>query len=78
MGNTVDRVYDIGRRYHRLLTHRERLNRRVIIVAAGMEGVASVVPAWSVPVIAAKHRLARALAARRAARNAQLGANGGR
>ena len=40
MGNTVDRLYDVGvAGLHRLLSEQERLNRaRVLIVVAGMEG----------------------------------------
>jgi len=40
MGNTVDRLYDVGvAGLHRLLHEQERLNRaRVLIVVAGMEG----------------------------------------
>jgi NCAIR mutase (PurE)-related protein len=40
MGNTVDRLYDVGvAGLHRLLSERERLQRaRVLIVVAGMEG----------------------------------------
>ena len=56
MGNTVDRVYDVGvAGIHRLLKHRERLeSARVIIVVAGMEGALPSVIAGmvSVPVIA--------------------------
>ena len=55
MGNTVDRIYDIGvAGIHRLLKHRERLeSARVIIVVAGMEGALPSVVAGmvSVPVI---------------------------
>lgn len=46
MGNTVERLYDVGvAGVHRLLAYRELLNRaRVIVVVAGMEGaLASVV-----------------------------------
>ena len=56
MGNTVDRLYDVGvAGIHRLLRERDRLHSaRVIIVAAGMEGaLPSVVGGLvSVPVIA--------------------------
>jgi NCAIR mutase (PurE)-related protein len=56
MGNTVDRVYDVGvAGLHRLLAeHARLLTARVIIVAAGMEGaLPSVVGGLvSVPVIA--------------------------
>ena len=40
MGNTVDRLYDVGvAGLHRLLTEQDRLQRaRVLIVVAGMEG----------------------------------------
>jgi NCAIR mutase (PurE)-related protein len=40
MGNTVDRLYDVGvAGLHRLLQAQERLHRaRVLIVVAGMEG----------------------------------------
>ena len=40
MGNTVDRLYDVGvAGLHRLLSEQERLQRaRVLIVVAGMEG----------------------------------------
>lgn len=40
MGNTVDRLYDVGvAGLHRLLSEHERLHRaRVVIVVAGMEG----------------------------------------
>ncbi len=40
MGNCVERIYDVGvAGLHRLLTHREALQRaRVLIVCAGMEG----------------------------------------
>ena len=40
MGNTVDRLYDVGvAGLHRLLSERDRLNNaRVVIVVAGMEG----------------------------------------
>ena len=40
MGNTVDRLYDVGvAGLHRLLSEQERLHRaRVLIVVAGMEG----------------------------------------
>jgi NCAIR mutase (PurE)-related protein len=56
MGNTVDRLYDVGvSGIHRLLSERDRLHRaRVIIVVAGMEGALPSVVAGlvSVPVIA--------------------------
>ena len=56
MGNTVDRIYDVGvAGLHRLLSERHRLAAaRVIIVIAGMEGaLPSVVSGLvSVPVIA--------------------------
>ena len=56
MGNTVDRLYDVGvAGLHRLLGERERLNAaRVIIVVAGMEGALPSVVAGlvSAPVIA--------------------------
>jgi NCAIR mutase (PurE)-related protein len=56
MGNTVDRLYDVGvAGIHRLLRERDRLHSaRVIIVVAGMEGaLPSVVGGLvSVPVIA--------------------------
>jgi len=56
MGNTVDRLYDVGvAGLHRLLGERDRLqSARVIIVVAGMEGaLPSVVSGLvSVPVIA--------------------------
>ncbi len=56
MGNTVDRVYDVGvAGLHRLLSERSRLNSaRVIIVVAGMEGALPSVVAGlvSAPVIA--------------------------
>ena len=40
MGNTVDRLYDVGvAGLHRLLREQDRLQRaRVLIVVAGMEG----------------------------------------
>ena len=40
MGNTIDRLYDVGvAGLHRLLSEQERLHRaRVLIVVAGMEG----------------------------------------
>jgi NCAIR mutase (PurE)-related protein len=40
MGNTVDRVYDVGvAGIHRVLAHRSRIeSARVVIVVAGMEG----------------------------------------
>ena len=56
MGNTVDRLYDIGvAGIHRLLSQRARLeSARVVIVVAGMEGALPSVVAGmvSVPVIA--------------------------
>jgi len=56
MGNTVERIYDVGvAGLHRLLGERHRLaTARVIIVVAGMEGaLPSVVSGLvSVPVIA--------------------------
>jgi pyridinium-3,5-biscarboxylic acid mononucleotide synthase len=56
MGNTVDRVYDIGvAGIHRLLSQRDRLHTaRVVIVVAGMEGALPSVVAGmvGVPVIA--------------------------
>lgn len=56
MGNTVDRLYDVGvAGLHRLLKQRARLEAaRVIIVVAGMEGALPSVVAGmvSVPVIA--------------------------
>ena len=56
MGNTVDRLYDVGvAGIHRLLKQRARLeSARVIIVVAGMEGALPSVVAGmvSVPVIA--------------------------
>ena len=56
MGNTVDRLYDVGvAGMHRLLSEHDRLQRaRVMIVVAGMEGaLPSVVGGLvSVPVIA--------------------------
>jgi NCAIR mutase (PurE)-related protein len=56
MGNTVDRMYDVGiAGIHRILTQRARLeSARVIIVVAGMEGALPSVVAGmvSVPVIA--------------------------
>jgi NCAIR mutase (PurE)-related protein len=56
MGNTVDRLYDVGvAGLHRLLHEQERLQRaRVLIVVAGMEGaLPSVIGGLvSVPVIA--------------------------
>ena len=56
MGNTVDRLYDIGvAGIHRLLSQRSRLeSARVVIVVAGMEGALPSVVAGmvSVPVIA--------------------------
>ena len=56
MGNTVDRLYDIGvAGIHRLLSQRDRLHAaRVVIVVAGMEGALPSVVAGmvGVPVIA--------------------------
>ncbi len=56
MGNTVDRMYDIGvAGIHRVLSQRERLHTaRVVIVVAGMEGALPSVVAGmvGVPVIA--------------------------
>ena len=56
MGNTVDRLYDVGiAGIHRILKQRARLEAaRVIIVVAGMEGALPSVVAGmvSVPVIA--------------------------
>jgi NCAIR mutase (PurE)-related protein len=56
MGNTVDRLYDVGvAGLHRLLREHDRLrNARVVIVAAGMEGALPSVVAGlvQVPVIA--------------------------
>lgn len=56
MGNTVDRVYDVGvAGLHRLLDARDRLDAaRVIIVVAGMEGALPSVVAGlvAVPVVA--------------------------
>jgi pyridinium-3,5-biscarboxylic acid mononucleotide synthase len=56
MGNTIDRLYDVGvAGLHRLLSERTRLEAaRVVIVAAGMEGALPSVVAGlvSVPVIA--------------------------
>jgi NCAIR mutase (PurE)-related protein len=56
MGNTVDRLYDVGvAGIHRLLRERDRLYAaRVIVVVAGMEGALPSVVAGlvSVPVIA--------------------------
>jgi NCAIR mutase (PurE)-related protein len=56
MGNTVDRLYDVGvAGIHRLLSQRARLeSARVVIVVAGMEGALPSVVAGmvSVPVIA--------------------------
>ncbi len=56
MGNTVDRLYDVGvAGLHRLLSERARLERaRVIVVVAGMEGALPSVVAGLVkaPVIA--------------------------
>ena len=56
MGNTVDRLYDIGvAGIHRLLSQRSRLeSARVVIVVAGMEGALPSVVAGmvGVPVIA--------------------------
>lgn len=55
LGNTVDRVYDVGvAGIHRLLAHRSRLeSARVVIVVAGMEGALPSVVAGmvGVPVI---------------------------
>jgi NCAIR mutase (PurE)-related protein len=55
LGNTVDRVYDVGvAGIHRVLAHRERLEAaRVVIVVAGMEGALPSVVAGmvGVPVI---------------------------
>ena len=50
MGNTVDRLYDVGvAGLHRLLAEHARLTAaHVIIVVAGMEGaLPSVVGGWS-------------------------------
>ena len=56
MGNTVDRMYDVGvAGIHRILKQRARLEAaRVVIVVAGMEGALPSVVAGmvSVPVIA--------------------------
>ena len=56
MGNTVDRMYDVGvAGIHRVLSQRERLSSaRVVIVVAGMEGALPSVVAGmvGVPVIA--------------------------
>jgi len=56
MGNTVDRLYDVGvAGIHRLLQERDRLQRaRVLIVVAGMEGALPSVIAGlvRVPVVA--------------------------
>jgi NCAIR mutase (PurE)-related protein len=56
MGNTVDRLYDVGvAGLHRLLREHERLaGARVIVVVAGMEGALPSVVAGlvRVPVIA--------------------------
>ena len=56
MGNTVDRLYDVGvAGIHRLLREQERLRRaRVVVVVAGMEGALPSVVAGliEVPVIA--------------------------
>ena len=56
LGNTIDRLYDIGvAGIHRLLSQRERLeSARVVIVVAGMEGALPSVVAGmvGVPVIA--------------------------
>lgn len=56
MGNTVERVYDVGvAGLHRILSERARLNAaRVVIVVAGMEGALPSVVAGlvDVPVIA--------------------------
>jgi NCAIR mutase (PurE)-related protein len=55
MGNTVDRVYDVGvAGIHRVLAHRSRIeSARVVIVVAGMEGALPSVVAGmvGVPVI---------------------------
>jgi NCAIR mutase (PurE)-related protein len=55
LGNTVDRVYDVGvAGIHRVLANRERLeSARVVIVVAGMEGALPSVVAGmvGVPVI---------------------------
>lgn len=55
MGNTVDRIYDVGvAGIHRVLAQRDRLDSaRVVIVVAGMEGALPSVVAGmvSVPVI---------------------------
>jgi len=56
LGNTVDRIYDVGvAGIHRLLSQRDRLaSARVVIVVAGMEGALPSVVAGmvGVPVIA--------------------------
>jgi NCAIR mutase (PurE)-related protein len=56
MGNTVDRLYDVGvAGLHRLLREHNRLRRaRVIVVVAGMEGALPSVVAGlvQVPVVA--------------------------
>ena len=56
MGNTIDRMYDVGvAGIHRLLSEQDRLqSARVVIVVAGMEGALPSVVAGlvSVPVIA--------------------------
>ena len=56
MGNTVDRLYDVGvAGLHRLLTEQSRLqSARVIVVVAGMEGALPSVVAGlvAVPVVA--------------------------
>ena len=56
MGNTIDRLYDVGvAGIHRLLSEQNRIqNARVVIVVAGMEGALPSVIAGlvSVPVIA--------------------------
>jgi NCAIR mutase (PurE)-related protein len=56
MGNTVDRLYDVGvAGLHRLLSEQSRLHSaRVVIVVAGMEGALPSVVAGlvAVPVIA--------------------------
>jgi pyridinium-3,5-biscarboxylic acid mononucleotide synthase len=56
MGNTIDRLYDVGvAGIHRLLREQERMqNARVVIVVAGMEGALPSVVAGliQVPVIA--------------------------
>ncbi len=56
MGNTIDRLYDVGvAGLHRLLSEQSRLqNARVVIVVAGMEGALPSVVAGliAVPLIA--------------------------